>query len=503
MTVIDSIDPATGTVTASVAEATSDEGVATLTAAAAAAAPLYAATTRAFRAGFLRAIADGLEAARPEIVKTGIGETGLAEARMNGELTRTVYQARLFADVLEDGGYLEATIDHAGDTPMGPGPDLRRMLVPGGPVAVFGASNFPLAFSVPGGDTISALAAGCPVVLKAHSSHPALSALTFDILAAAASAVGAPDGVLGIVFGTAAGGRLVADPAITAVGFTGSLGGGKALMDIISRRPDPIPFYGELASLNPVVVTPGAASSTRALDIAAGAVASISGSGGQLCTKPGVLFVPEGADGDAFVEEVARKVRELPASTLLNKRIKESYDEINAASAATAGVSVVAEGEAATGDGYAVPARVFQVDAEFLASNDVDECFGPSALFVRYADGELDEALTALPPSLTATIHGEADEQELVAHLSTVLQPKAGRLLYQGFPTGVLVAWAQHHGGPWPSTNTTHTSVGPTSIRRWLRPFTWQDAPSHVLPEELRDEYSGIPRRVDGVLVTG
>src|SRR5699024_2496848 len=220
-------------------------------------------------------------------------ETAIPEARINGELTRTAYQARFFADVISDGAYLEATIDHAGDTPMGPGPDLRSMLVPTGPVAVFGASNFPLAFSVPGGDTVSALAAGSPVVLKAHSSHPRLSQLTFRLLKQAAEEAGAPDGTIGMVYGTAAGGALVAHPAITAVGFTGSLSGGQALLSIIDGRESPIPFYGELSSLNPLIVSTGAAAA-RGTDIASGLIASFTTSGGQLCTKPGVVFVPVG-----------------------------------------------------------------------------------------------------------------------------------------------------------------------------------------------------------------
>lgn len=499
MSTIDSIDPSTGKAVETVADVTSDAQVDELTSKALAAAPKFTDLGREFRARLLRAIADELESIRADIVAVGTRETALPEARLNGELTRTVYQARLFADVVEEGGYLEATIDHAGETPMGPGPDLRRMLVPLGPVAVFGASNFPLAFSVPGGDTVSALAAGCPVVIKAHGSHPALSLLTFRAMTRAAESVDAPEGLLGIVFGTAAGARLVADPAITAVGFTGSLGGGKALMDIIAGRPDPIPFYGELSSLNPIVVTPGAAAA-RASDIAAGLVTSVTASGGQLCTKPGLVLIPSGADGDALIAEAATLVEKSPAATLLNERISSSYDSISASIESNAGVTIVAEGGKPTDEGFSVTPRLLQVDASSLHDSEVEECFGPTAIFARYDDGQLDAAIASLPASLTGTIHSEDDEVELVRDLSAALQPKAGRLLYNGFPTGVLVSWAQQHGGPWPSTNTLHTSVGTTSIRRWLRPITWQSAPTQILPEELRDEYTAIARRVDGTL---
>ncbi|MEU6128453.1 aldehyde dehydrogenase (NADP(+)) [Saccharopolyspora sp. NPDC047091] len=494
---ITSVDPATGEVVETVTTATTTEQVAVLAEAAAAAAAPFEELGRAFRARLLRAVADELEAHRAEIVALGRRETALPEARLNGELTRTCFQARLFADVIDDGGYLEATIDHAGDTPMGPGPDLRRMLVPIGPVAVFGASNFPLAFSAPGGDTVSALAAGCPVVIKAHSSHPALAQLTFRAMTTAAQRVGAPEGLLGIVFGTAAGAELIAHPAIKGVGFTGSAGGGAALLDIINRRPEPIPFYGEMAGLNPIVVTEGAAKA-RGAAIAEGLVGSVLGSGGQLCTKPGLVFVPRGAAGDALVAEAARLISAAPAATLLNRRISESYRETSAALASRA--EVIAEG-AAPGAGFAVAPRLLEVDAAKLSADELDECFGPAAVLARYDAAELDTAITALPASLTGAVHAEPDEVQRTAALSALLKEKSGRLLYNGFPTGVLVSWAQHHGGPWPSTNTLHTSVGATAIRRWLRPVTWQDAPEAVLPAELRERHASIPRRVDGRLV--
>lgn len=500
MTII-SIDPSTATEVETVAQETTSSEVDEICRRAAAAAPAYDTRGRGFRATLLRAIADELEQRRERIVQVGVRETALTEQRLNGELTRTVYQARMFADLVEEGSFLEATIDHAQDTPMGPGPDLRRMLVPLGPVAVFGASNFPLAFSVPGGDTIAALAAGCPVVVKAHSSHPALSQLTYDAMTTAAAAVSAPDGLLGLVFGLGAGIDLVTHPGIKAVGFTGSLAGGRALMDAIARRPEPIPFYGELSSVNPIVVSHGAAAA-RADQIAEGLVGSVLGSAGQLCTKPGIVLVPAGQGGDRLIELAGKLVGSAPAATLLNGRISEAYDKISSDLTNGSDALLVAEGEAATGPGYTVSPRLLEISASSISSREVEECFGPLTMFCRYRPDELTSVLEGLPGSLTATIHAEDDEIEWTTRLSRVLREKAGRLLYNGYPTGVLVSWAQHHGGPWPAATTSlHTSVGTTAVRRFQRPVTWQSAPDSVLPVELRDADPGIIRRIDGVLV--
>ncbi|MEV6349067.1 aldehyde dehydrogenase (NADP(+)) [Actinoplanes sp. NPDC051851] len=449
--------------------------------AALAAAGPFEALGRDGRAGLLEALAAALEEQRRPIVAVADRETALGTTRLDGELTRTTYQLRLFAEVLRDGGYLEAAIDHAGDTPMGPRPDLRRMLVPLGPVAVFGASNFPLAFSVPGGDTASALAAGCPVVIKAHGSHPSTSQLCFDVLAGAADRFGAPAGTLGIVHGLQAGIDLVAHPAIRAVGFTGSTAGARALLDVIGRRPDPIPFFGELSSLNPVVVTPAAADA-RAAEIGAGLAASFTLGAGQFCTKPGLAFVPAGPSGDALVAAASQTVAATPVAVMLNDGIAAAYEKSTSVPRGTA--------------------LLRTTSATDLPPSAFEECFGPVATIARYRDEtELFAALAALPSSLTATIHRGPGETELPAELTRRLLPHAGRILYDGFPTGVAVSWAQHHGGPWPATNSQHTSVGATAIRRFLRPITWQNAPADLLPAELRDGYDHIPRRIDGTLV--
>ena len=495
-----SVDPRTGEAVEVVAQETTPEEVDRLCAAALAAAPALEELGRAGRAALLRALADALEARRDDVVAVADRETALGPTRLNGELTRTCYQLRIFAEVLEEGSYLEAAIDSAGDTPMGPRPDLRRMLVPIGPVAVFGASNFPLAFSVPGGDTASALAAGCPVVVKAHGSHPATSQLVFDVLVQAAREAGAPDGTLGIVHGLQAGADLVAHPAIRAVGFTGSVTGGRALLEIIERRPDPVPFFGELSSLNPVVVTPAAAAE-RGTTIGAELVGSFTLGGGQFCTKPGLAFVPAGPEGDAVVEAMAEAVRGAAAPVLLNEGIAASYGRISDGLAAAPGVAEIARGADPSGPGFQAVPRLLATSAADLPHEVTEECFGPVSVVARYdGDKELFAALDAMPSSLTATVLRGAGETELPLAVSQELRTRAGRLVYDAYPTGVAVSWAQHHGGPWPSTNSQHTSVGTTAIRRFLRPVTWQGAPQEVLPEELTDDYRGIPRRIDGVL---
>ncbi|MCW3813488.1 aldehyde dehydrogenase (NADP(+)) [Micromonospora sp. DR5-3] len=495
-----SIDPRTGQAVEVVAQETTTAEVDRLCAAALAAAPGLEALGRSGRAALLRTLADALEARREDVVAVADRETALGPTRLTGELTRTCYQLRLFAEVLDEGSYLEATIDHAGDTPMGPRPDLRRMLVPIGPVAVFGASNFPLAFSVPGGDTASALAAGCPVVVKAHGSHPATSQLVFDILATAAGKAGAPDGTLGLVHGVQAGADLVAHPAIRAVGFTGSVTGGRALLQIIERRPDPVPFFGELSSLNPVVVTPQAAAE-RGSAIGGELVGSFTLGGGQFCTKPGLVFVPAGPDGDAVVDAMAEAVRASGAPVLLNEGIAAAYDRIAGGLAAAPGVTVLARGAEPEGAGFEAAPLLLATSARGLPPQVTEECFGPVSVVARY-DGpaELFAALDGMPSSLTATVLRGQGETELPLAVSEQVRPRAGRLIYDAYPTGVAVSWAQHHGGPWPSTNTQHTSVGTTAIRRFLRPVTWQGAPADLLPPELADDYRAIPRRVDGVL---
>ncbi|MFK4789686.1 aldehyde dehydrogenase family protein [Microbacterium sp. ZW T5_56] len=475
-------------------------GVIAATTTAAAAFAVTRASSRTWRAGLLRALADGLERHRAALIEAAVAETGLTAARLDGEVSRSAFQFRLFADAVQEGGYIEAIIDHAGTTELGPAPDVRRMLVPIGPVAVFGASNFPFAFSVVGGDTASALAGGNPVVVKAHSSHLVTSQRSFVALAEAAERYGAPTGLIGIVYGQQAGALLVADPRITAVGFTGSLATGQILQEIIAAREAPIPFFGELSSVNPLVITTGALRE-RTATIAAGLFASVTGSAGQLCTKPGIALVPAGAAGDVLVAAVVALAEASTPQTLLNERIHEAFGDIRS--------RLVHDGRArpliasrSGENGFSRSAEVLEIDAAAFSSAAAEEAFGPLVLIVRYESvSDVRAVLTAIPHSLTATIHSAPAEDVQRRDLTDAARDVAGRIVYDGFPTGVRVSWAMHHGGPWPATNTQHTSVGVTAIRRFLRPLAWQDAPTDVLPEELRDGPAALPRRVDGMLV--
>lgn len=461
-------------------------------AAAGAAAVEYARTSRATRAQLLHAIADELSADREEIERLAVNETALSPARLSGEMNRTINQARLFAAVLDDGGYLDATIDRATATT----PDLRRTRVPIGAVAVFGASNFPLAFSVPGGDTVSALAAGCPVVVKAHPGHPLTSERTFEAMSRAIMRVNLPQATLSLVSGFEAGRELVLDPHIRAVGFTGSTGAGRALFDLASSRPQPIPFFGELGSLNPVVVT-RAAARARGRRIAEQLATSISGSAGQLCTKPNLIFVPD-ADGDDLVDDLTTALRAVPAQVLLNDRVQQRFSENATRWANEPGATVLADG----GPGQH-GARLISIDVGQLSGAFLEEAFGPAAVVVRYRDeNALPAVLDALGGQLTISLMLEGEDVPSAAALTEAMTRTGGRLVFNDVPTGVAVVWSMTHGGPYPATtNAAHTSVGSAAIDRWLRPVSFQDAPSALLPDELRDGATSVPRRVDGTMV--
>ncbi len=460
-------------------------------------------TSRADRAAWLEALAAALEEHRGELVAIAHRETHLSETRLDGEVTRTAAQLRFFAGVAREGSYLEATLDSPDPSTTPPRPDLRRMLRPIGAVAVFTASNFPFAFSVLGNDTASALAAGCAVVVKAHPGHPELSRRTAELAVAALAGAGAPDGVISLVEGVEAGVALVQHPSIAAVGFTGSARGGRALFDLACARPAPIPFYGELGSINPVVITEAAAQD-RAAELAAGLVGSFTRDGGQYCTKPGLVFVPAGT---GFEDALAALVADAPAQRLLTEGMSGAFARGADAFARRDDVDVIGTvRELSDGVDVADPSApvAILVDApDFVASSEdfLAECFGPLTVVVRYADeAELNAAIGELEGSLTATIQHAPDED--VAALTTALSGIAGRVVFNGWPTGVAIAWAQHHGGSWPATTASvHTSVGATAIRRFLTPVAYQDAPASALPLELRDGNPlGIPRRVDGAL---
>lgn len=500
MTLLTSTDPRTGTVSETGIRPTDEAEVTRIAEAAASAVAQIADRGRAWRSGLLRAMARETEADRAHLVATAAAETGLTDVRLNTELTRCVLQFDLFADAVDEGGFLEVMIDRSAMTPLGPAPDIRRMLRPIGPVAVFGSSNFPFAFSVLGGDTAAAIAAGSSVVIKAHGSHPVTSRDSFAALLRAAASVDAPEGLLAIVYGQRPGAQLVAEPAIRAVGFTGSLEVGRLLAGIAASRPDPIPFYGELSSINPVIIT-AAALAEKADALPEEAAASVAGSGGQLCTKPGVFFVPVGPAGDDFAARFTTAVTEAAPHAALSARVLDLFDRARERILTRPG----AVGTAATGhesrDGSWFLPSVVRVHAADLTPETIEEAFGPFAVIVRYdSEQQLLSALSLVPPSLTATLHLGAGEHSRHDALIRTLTERSGRVVFDGFPTGVRVSWAQHHGGPWPSTNSIHSSVGVTSVRRFLSPVAYQNAPAEVLPLELRDEATNIPRRIDGVL---
>lgn len=451
------------------------------------------------RVAVLAAIAGALDAAGDELVPLARHETHLTEARLRGELARTTFQLRLFAEVLQDGGYLDARVDHADPHwEMGPRPDIRRYGVPLGPVLVFEASNFPFAFGALGGDTASALAAGCPVVIKSHPGHLRLSMRTIEIAASAAVAAGAPEGVLDVFDGLDDGRAAVMDHRVKACGFTGSVAGGRALFDLAVSRPDPIPFYGELGSVNPVFVTPCAAED-RADEIATGFVGSFTLGAGQFCTKPGLLIVP----ADSSIPQRLAALDYPEPAPLLNELVQERYVDALADIAQHRGVIGTETTNRATSSPPAP--SLFQTTAEEVLRDLkglTAERFGPLSLVVTYRDS--DEALTlarALEGQLTATIHGVDSEDALASELVTELTDIAGRILWNGWPTGVTVSAAQQHGGPYPATTAVGTtSVGTAAITRFLRPVSYQDLPSALLPPELRDKANDLPRRVDGQL---
>ena len=478
---------------------TSSETLESILATAAAAARPAAATTPTDRAGWLVAAADALDAAGEELIDLAAAETHLPAApRLKGELARTTFQLRLFGDVLRDGAFLGATVDHAdAEWPMGPRPDIRRALVPIGPTLVFAASNFPFAFSVAGGDTASALAAGCPVVLKAHPGHEQLSARTGEIVAEALRAAGAPEGIFAVVHGFDAGVAALKDPRIHAASFTGSVPGGRALFDIAVSRPHPIPFYGELGSVNPVVVTPGAVAA-RGEAVAKAYVGSFTLGAGQFCTKPGLLFLPEGHGLEGALREAVTGVA---GQQLLNDRIAGGFAHRLGELEAAPGVEVLVAGEAV---GEKVTPTLLATTAKAFAEADAavrDEAFGPTSLIVTYGDtAELADVLDGLDPGLTATVQGQEDEVELVRGLLPSLTRLAGRLIWNDWPTGVTVSWAQQHGGPYPGTTApTTTSVGTAAIERFLRPVAWQGFPDALLPAALQEANPwNVPRRTDG-----
>lgn len=477
-------------------ETTTEAALDQTLAAAEQAAAVYRRWDRTDRARLLRTIADALEVAAQHLLPIAQEETHLAEGRLRGELTRTTFQLRLFAETIENGAYLDVRIDEADPNwPMGaPRPDMRRTMRPLGPVLVFSASNFPFAFSTAGGDTASALAAGCSVVVKAHRGHPRLAEATAEAVQKACAEAGAPDGTFAVIFGTESGRIAVQDPRVKAAGFTGSIGGGRALFDLANSRPDPIPFYGELGSNNPVFVT-AAADSGRGAEIADEFVGSFTMGAGQFCTKPGTLLVPAGS-------RVLDRLRgtTLPrGAPMLNEGIRDGYvTEVQKLQ--SHGAEVVNSGAEPFSDSAPDPI-IHRVDAAEVLERPGDllgECFGPSALVIEYSDeSQLPELARAYTGQLTASLQALGDE-EVLPELLDALAEVAGRLLFNQWPTGVSVTYAQQHGGPFPaSTAGGSTSVGTAAIERFLRPVAYQGMPEHLLPTELVAG-AGVTQMING-----
>jgi NADP-dependent aldehyde dehydrogenase len=496
MTADVSHDPRTGATAASIVQTTAAELDALVTRATSAADVVAAASPRE-RQAWLAAGAAALVDNAEELARVADWETALGSARLTGEVARAAGQMRFYAEVAADGAYLGAVIDPATATT----PSLARMNIPLGPVAVFGASNFPFAFSVFGNDTASAIAAGCPVVIKAHPAHPLTSQRTFEVAHAAMVAAGAPDGVAALVFGHDTGVALVKHPDICAVAFTGSQAGGLSLWRLANERDVVIPVYAEMGTVNPVVVTPGAASDIAS--IAEGFVQSFTLGSGQFCTKPGLMLVPRGVGATTAVAAALDEAQ--PQPVMLTRGIAEAVTT-GVAQMQDAGATVAAR-TSSSGAGWSAEAVVLAAPIDLLRPGNrlLEECFGPVAVVVEY--DRLDDALAAvdaLQGALAGSVMAGEDDPDtgtVIAHL----ERKVGRVIVNGWPTGVAFTWAQEHGGPWPATsNPATTSVGAAALDRFVRPVAYQGLPETVLPPALRtDNPWGIPRRVAGVLELG
>ncbi|PWW04148.1 NADP-dependent aldehyde dehydrogenase [Hoeflea marina] len=444
-------------------------------------------STRAQRAALLNRIADEIEARAAEITEIGTQETGLPEARLNGERGRTTGQLRLFASHIEKGDYLDRRHDVALPDRTPPRPDIKMMQRPIGPVAVFGASNFPLAFSTAGGDTAAALAAGCPVVVKGHSAHPGTGEIIAQAIDAALKALDMDPGIFSLIQGGKrdVGSSLVQHPLIKAVGFTGSLAGGRALYDLCAQRPEPIPFFGELGSVNPMFLLPEAIKA-RGEAIAKGWAGSLTMGAGQFCTNPGISVVIDGPEAEAFISASVAALEPTPVQTMLTDGIASAYRAGRDRIAASAGVQELLTSTCDLRN--ATPYLFVTTGKEWLGNHYLgEEVFGPLGLVVKVGDAE--EMLTvarSLQGQLTCTLHLDDGDVELARGLMPILERKAGRVLANGYPTGVEVSEAMVHGGPYPaSTNFGATSVGTLSIRRFLRPVSYQNIPDAVLPADL------------------
>ncbi len=466
---------------------------------------LYQRVSGRDRGAFLRKIAAKVESIAGDVIERAAQETALPQARLQGETARTCAQLRLFAQVAEEGSWVQARIDRSEpERKPAPKPDIRSLLRPLGPVVVFGASNFPLAFSVAGGDTASALAGGNTVIVKAHAAHPGTSELVGRSVQEAVRECGLPEGVFSLLFGSGpqVGTALMKHPQVKAGGFAGSRAAGRILMDVAASRLEPIPFYAEMSSTNPVFILPGALRE-RADNIATGLHGSFTLGAGQFCTKPGMVFLPQGSEAAAFAKKLHQLVAGSAPFHLLTKTIHSSYDSAIATRKTDASVRLVAEGPQTAKDAsFAVSSALFETDAASFLGSDLDaEIFGPTTLLVQHSSRDQVLAIArALEGHLTAAIHGTEEDLREFADLIAILENKVGRLVFNGFPTGVEVTHAMVHGGPYPSTSDGRsTSVGSQAIFRFARPFCYQGFPDSALPDELKNANPlAIWRMLDG-----
>lgn len=467
--------------------------------------PIFRQTDSETRATFLERIARELENIKGEVIARVELETGIPKTRAEAEFARTIKQLRFFADVVRSGHWAGARLDFGRvEHALGPRPDLRIRNIPLGPVAVFSASNFPLAFSVAGGDTASALAAGCPVIVKGHSGHPGVSELVGRAVRSAVHFCNLPEGTFSILLGAGrdVGAKLVAHPEIKAVGFTGSRSGGAALVEIAHSRPEPIPVYAEMSSINPVFILPKALEAD-AEELAKGFINSVNINVGQMCTCPGLLFAIKSPALARFLEAAAEAVRRTETGPMISKDIAESFDGALEATASNAGVRVLAQGRTDPSIAVRGIAHLFSTDGENFLRNSAlrDEAFGAASLVVEVRDvHQMVEIARSLEGQLTASVHATSEELSEAQTLFTELELKAGRLVYNGWPTGVEVGHSMIHGGPFPATSAAATtSVGSLAINRFLRPISYQNFPNEILPDEIKQENPNhLWRLVDG-----
>lgn len=466
----------------------------------------YSRVSGKVKGGLLRKIAEEIESLGESLIARAVQETALPAARIKGETARTCFQLRLFAELVEEGSWVGARIDRADpQRASAPKPDIRSLWRPLGPVVVFCASNFPLAFSVAGGDTASALAAGNPVVVKAHAAHPGTAEMTAQAVRRAVTACGLPEGIFSLLFdaGIDAGLALVKHPSIKAVGFTGSRDGGRALMDAAAARPEPIPVFAEMSSINPIFILPGAMRE-RGSELAQGVHASVTLGAGQFCTKPGVIIAADDSHAREFASALGDLMNASGEFTLLTSRIHKAYRSgVAGRSAEGRAARVSGSDENAASTGFQIGSALFETDAQAFVQNRKlhDEIFGPSTLLVRHSSrAELLAIARNLEGHLTATLHGTEDDLREFGDLVAILEGKVGRLIFNGYPTGVEVCHAMVHGGPYPATSDGRsTSVGTQAIYRFVRPVCYQNFPDASLPDELKDENPlQIWRLVDG-----